>query len=138
MRLTRVYRFSASHRLHSNTLSETENDAMYGKCNNPFGHGHNYAVHISVSGRVDASTGRLVEIGTLDRLVQEQVIEAFDHRDMNTDVNDFDAVVPTTENLVIAVERRLRRVWSEHFADVDLDRIQVEETPRNTFELRMT
>ena len=138
MRLTRVYRFVASHRLHSNTLSDAENDALYGKCNNPFGHGHNYVVHISVSGAVDESTGRVIEVGALDRFVQERVVDAFDHRDMNADVDDFRSTVPTTENLAVAIERRLRSGWSERFEGIKLDRIRIDETPRNTFDLRIS
>jgi 6-pyruvoyltetrahydropterin/6-carboxytetrahydropterin synthase len=136
MRLTRVYRFPASHRLHSGTLSDTENDALYGKCNNPFGHGHNYVVHVSVYGDVDAANGRVIDIGALDRFVREQVIDPFDHRDLNVDVDDFQSMVPTTENLAIAIERRLKGRWREHFFNVSLERIKIEETPRNTFELR--
>jgi 6-pyruvoyltetrahydropterin/6-carboxytetrahydropterin synthase len=137
MRLTRVYRFAASHRLHSDALSETENDALYGKCNNPFGHGHNYAVHISVSGAVNEATGRVIEVGALDRFVQERVVDAFDHRDMNADVEDFRSAVPTTENLAVAIERRLRSGWENQFAHIRLDRIRIEETARNTFDLRI-
>jgi 6-pyruvoyltetrahydropterin/6-carboxytetrahydropterin synthase len=137
MRLTRVYRFAASHRLHSTALPESENVMLYGKCNNPFGHGHNYVVHLSISGPVGETTGRLIDVGALDRFVQQQVVEAFDHRDMNTDVEDFGSMVPTTENLTIAIERRLRKQWLEHFGQARLDRIRVEETPRNTFEMRI-
>ena len=138
MRLTRVYRFAASHRLHSAMLSESDNAALYGKCNNPYGHGHNYVVHISVSGRVHNSTGRVIDIGAMDRYVHEHVVDAFDHRDLNVDVDDFNSMVPTTENLSIAIERRLRRHWQERFGDVSLDRVLIEETARNTFELRIT
>jgi 6-pyruvoyltetrahydropterin/6-carboxytetrahydropterin synthase len=138
MRLTRVYRFAASHRLHANTLSEDDNVRLYGKCNNPFGHGHNYAVHLAVTGEVNESTGRLIDIGALDRYVRQQVIEAFDHRDLSEDVTDFDKVVPTTENLALAIERRLRNGWPDQLAHARLDSILIEETAKNTFELRTT
>jgi 6-pyruvoyltetrahydropterin/6-carboxytetrahydropterin synthase len=137
MRLTRVYRFAASHRLHSTTLSEAENAALYGKCNNPFGHGHNYVLHVSISGVVDEPTGRVIDIGALDRFIQGEIVEAFDHRDMNHDVHDFQSMVPTTENLAIAIERRLRKHWDTRFEHAELDRIRIEETARNTFELRI-
>jgi 6-pyruvoyltetrahydropterin/6-carboxytetrahydropterin synthase len=137
MRLTRVYRFAASHRLHSSKLSADRNIELYGKCNNPFGHGHNYAVHVSISGEIDEATGRVVEIGALDRYVRQHVIDALDHKDMNADVADFKAVVPTTENLATAIERRLRGGWEQSFGHARLDRILIEETPRNTFELRI-
>jgi 6-pyruvoyltetrahydropterin/6-carboxytetrahydropterin synthase len=136
MRLTRVYRFSASHRLHTDTLSVEENSALYGKCNNPFGHGHNYVVHVSVSGSVDPLTGRIVDVGALDRYVHERIVDTFDHRDMNLDIKDFASIVPTTENLAIVVDRRLRNGWGDQFETARLDRVMIEETPRNTFELR--
>lgn len=136
MRLTRVYRFSASHRLHSPSLTEAENAELYGKCNNPWGHGHDYVVHVSVAGEPDSVTGRIVSPALLDRYVQERVVAVFDHKDMNSDVPDFEGV-PTTENLALDVARRLEPGWNEQFGAVKLDRIFVQETPRNTFELRM-
>ena len=135
MRITRVYRFSASHRLHATQLPPRENAELYGKCNNPFGHGHNYSVHVSVRGEVDSATGRVIDVGALDRFVAQQVIDTFDHKDMNVDVPDFTEIVPTTENLAIAIERRLRAGWDRRFGRVELDRILIEETPRNSFEL---
>ena len=135
-RVTRIYRFAASHRLHSAQLPAGRNFELYGKCNNPYGHGHNYAVHVSVSGDVEEGTGRIVDLGALDRYVQERVVDAFDHKDMNADVLDFQSTVPTTENLSIAIERRLRDAWPPGFGRARLDRILIEETPRNTFELR--
>ena len=134
-RLTKAYRFSASHRLHSDELNEERNRDLYGKCNNPFGHGHNYVLRISVTGTVDESSGRVVNPGALDRFVHQRVIDVFDHRDMNTDVAGFQGV-PTTENLAADIERRLRQDWDQEFAAVVLDRIWLQETPRNTFELR--
>lgn len=135
MRLTRTYRFSSSHRLHSDQLSAECNAELYGKCNNPFGHGHNYVLRVSVSGQMDESTGRVASPGELDRYVHRQVISVFDHRDMNTDVPEF-AGVPTTENLALEIERRLAAGWAATFAEVKLERIWIQETPRNTFELR--
>lgn len=134
-RVTRTYRFSASHRLHSADLSEDRNREVYGKCNNPYGHGHDYVLRVSVAGSVDSSTGRVVSPGALDRFVRERVIDVFDHRDMNTDVAGFEGV-PTTENLAWDIDRRLRRDWEREFAPLALDRIWLQETPRNTFELR--
>jgi 6-pyruvoyltetrahydropterin/6-carboxytetrahydropterin synthase len=135
MTLTRVYRFCASHRLHTGELTSEENRQLYGKCNNPFGHGHNYVLHVSVSGSVDPGTGRLINPGTMDRYVQGRILDVFDHKDMNRDVPDF-AGVPTTENLAIEVERRLQVAWKDHFGPARLDRVWIQETPRNTFELR--
>ena len=136
MRVTRIYKFAASHRLHSAQLPPELNFELYGKCNNPYGHGHNYAVHVSVSGDVDEITGRIIDLCALDRYVQDRVVNVFDHKDMNADVSDFQTVVPTTENLSIAIERRLRDAWPPRFGRARLERILIEETARNTFELR--
>lgn len=138
IRLTRRYRFSASHRLHSEQLSETENRALYGKCNNAYGHGHDYMLEVSVRGPVEERTGRVVDLGALDALVRCEVVAAFDHRNLNAEVPEFAGVVPTTENLVVAVERRLRRKWGTTFPGEwpRLDRIRIEETRRNAFEAR--
>jgi 6-pyruvoyltetrahydropterin/6-carboxytetrahydropterin synthase len=135
MKLTRVYRFCASHRLHADELSAEQNRQLYGKCNNPFGHGHNYVLHVRVSGSVDRATGRLINPGEMDRYVRDRVIRVFDHVDMNRDVPDF-AGVPTTENLAFDIERRLRQAWNGRFGPARLDRVWIQETPRNTFELK--
>ena len=132
MRLTRVYRFAASHRLHAASLSAEQNAELYGKCNNPHGHGHDYAIHISVAGEVDEQTGRVVDVGALDRYVQERLLGLYDHADLNADVPGFPGV-PTTENLVSDSEQRLRRDWP--FAGAVLDGIFIQETDRNSVEL---
>src|SRR5258708_1041260 len=77
--LTRRYEFAASHRLHSNRLSEEENQRVYGKCNNPYGHGHNYHLEVTVSGPIDAATGMVMNVVDLDAIVQAQVLDPFDH-----------------------------------------------------------
>jgi 6-pyruvoyltetrahydropterin/6-carboxytetrahydropterin synthase len=133
MRITRVYRFAASHRLHAASLSEEKNAALYGKCNNPYGHGHDYALHISVAGDPDAGSGRLVNLGALDRYVEQRVLRVYDHSDLNQDVPGF-AGVPTTENLAADCDRRLRAGWP--FESVRLERIFIQETDRNSIELR--
>lgn len=134
-RLTRTYRFSASHRLHSTELNEEQNEALYGKCNNPYGHGHDYTLRVTVRGDIDDVTGRVLEPGRLDRYVREVVTEALDHKDLNTDVHDFRGV-PTTENLVLHIQRRLQSDWKNHFQTAILDCVHVQETPRNKVELR--
>jgi 6-pyruvoyltetrahydropterin/6-carboxytetrahydropterin synthase len=120
--LGRRYRFAASHRLHSGGLSEEENCRVYGKCNNPYGHGHNYVVEITVSGRVDPATGMIVNLADLDGFVEREVIDAFDHRSLNEDVE-------ATENVSMEIYRRLRR-----FPLAKLERVRVEETSNNSFE----
>jgi 6-pyruvoyltetrahydropterin/6-carboxytetrahydropterin synthase len=135
--VTRRYGFAASHRLHSVALSEEANQQLYGKCNNPFGHGHNYVVEVSVRGPLDAATGRTVDIGLLDELVRRQVIAPFDHRNLNVEVAEFGAVVPTSENLGYEICRRLKRNWKEVFPSEwpKLEKIRIGETPRNIFEV---
>ncbi len=133
MRLARRYRFSAAHRLHSANLSPSENRAVYGKCNNPYGHGHDYVVEIGVEGPVDSATGRVIAPAALDALVRCEVVARFDQSDLNA-LPEFAAVPPTTENLAVAVERRLMEKWPEAWPR--LDRIRIEETRRNRFELR--
>lgn len=135
-RLTRRYTFSASHRLHTAAMTDEENAELYGKCNNPFGHGHNYVLEVSVRGPVDAESGRVVSIGELDAYVEREVICRLDHKDMNHDVPDFAGLVPTSENLSVVVEKRLRRKWSDSFGTALLDAVRVQETKRNLFELR--
>ena len=127
--LTRRYRFAASHRLHSPTLSEVENERIYGKCNSPYGHGHNYAVEVTVSGPVDADTGMIANLGDLDPFVQREVIEAFDYKYLNEDVAEFQAIVPTTENVCREIYRRLAK-----FPVARLERVRIEETSKNSFE----
>jgi 6-pyruvoyltetrahydropterin/6-carboxytetrahydropterin synthase len=127
--LGRRYRFAASHRLHSEKLSEEANYRVYGKCNNPYGHGHNYVVEISVSGTVDPTTGMIVNLTDLDSFVEREVIETFDHKSLNEDVECFRAKVPTTENVCKEIYQRLK-----HFPLANLERVRVEETSNNTFE----
>jgi 6-pyruvoyltetrahydropterin/6-carboxytetrahydropterin synthase len=136
-RVTRRYEFAASHRLHAAQLNEEENRLLYGKCNNPYGHGHNYVVEVSVWGPLDAATGRAVDPKQLDELVARQVLEPFGHRNLNEDVN-FASVVPTSENLAAEICHRLKQNWSAAFPGPwpRLEKIRIAETPRNIFEIR--
>jgi 6-pyruvoyltetrahydropterin/6-carboxytetrahydropterin synthase len=127
--LGRRYRFAASHRLHSSKLGEQENSRVYGKCNNPYGHGHNYVVEIIVSGTVNPATGMIANLADLDSFVGREVIEAFDHKSLNEDVPSFRDKVPTTENVCIEIFQRLK-----HFPLAKLERVRVEETSNNAFE----
>lgn len=127
--LTRRYWFSASHRLHSDDMTEEENGRIYGKCNNPHGHGHNYAVEVTVAGPVNERTGMVCDLVELDDLVQREVLEAFDHTNLNT-LDEFRGTVPTTENLCAAIFDRLDRGF--HAAQVE--KVRLEETMLNSFE----
>jgi 6-pyruvoyltetrahydropterin/6-carboxytetrahydropterin synthase len=137
IRLTRRYRFSASHRLHSQQLSEAQNRELYGQCNNPRGHGHDYLLEVGVRGPVDQRSGRVADVDALDGLVAGEVIRPFDHRNLNQDVAEFASTVPTAENLALEVERRLRARWSGVFPGEwpRLERIRIWETKRNAIEL---
>ena len=129
LELGRRYRFAASHRLHTAKLSEEENARVFGKCANPYGHGHNYVLEISVSGDVDPATGMITNLAELDPFVDREVIEVFDHHSLNDDVAAFRDVVPTTENLCIEIYNRLKS-----FPYAKLERVRVQETTNNSFE----
>ena len=139
MRLTRQYRFSASHRLHSRQLSEAENQEIFGKCNNPYGHGHDYVLRVTVSGAPDLDTGLLVRVGALDALVEEKVLRYTRDRNLNDwEVFADTGTVPTTENLAAAVTARLSDAWTGAFpAGPRLNAVTILETRRNTVETRI-
>jgi 6-pyruvoyltetrahydropterin/6-carboxytetrahydropterin synthase len=125
----RRYTISASHRLHTDALSEEENRATYGKCNNLHGHGHNYGLEVVVAGAVDAETGMVVNMAALDDVVYSSVIDRFDHANLNLDLL-FVNRVPTTENLSRAVFALLK----DALPAGELERVRVEETENNFFE----
>jgi len=127
--LTRRYRFSASHRLHNESMSPEENLATYGKCNNPYGHGHNYIVEVTVSGQVEPSTGMVCNLVDLDGFVEEQIVNRYDHMNLNT-VDEFQKLVPTTENLCVEIFHRLQK----GFRPANVERVRIEETMMNSFE----
>lgn len=127
--LTRRYWFSASHRLHCDRMSAEENQAVYGKCNNPHGHGHNYALEVTVAGQVDPKTGMVCNLVDLDGFVQEKILERFGHQNLNT-LEEFQGTVPTTENLCVRVYDILQR----DFRLAQVDKVRVEETMLNSFE----
>lgn len=127
--LNRRYTFAASHRLHHHEFSEAENQRIYGKCNNPHGHGHNYVLEVAVTGPIDSSTGMIANLADLDAFVRREVLDPFDHSNLNEQIPVFRNCVPTTENLCIEIFRRLKS-----FSYARLDRIRLEETGKNSFE----
>ena len=137
IRVTRRYTFSASHRLHAAGLGEAENQRLYGKCNNPYGHGHNYVLEVSVRGPVDSRSGRAVDPAALDGLVRDRILAAIDHRNLNEEIADFARVVPTTENLGRLIHQRLKQSWRSAFPGEwpRLEKIRIAETERNIFEI---
>jgi 6-pyruvoyltetrahydropterin/6-carboxytetrahydropterin synthase len=139
MRLTRRYRFSASHRLHAPALDDERNREIYGKCNNPYGHGHDYTLEVAVAGEPASATGRLIALGELDRLVESVILKAMDRRDLNSQVEEFGKLVPTTENLAAVVAARLAKAWPAAFAGAAarLEKVRIHETNRNIFEVHL-
>ncbi|HLH40621.1 MAG TPA: 6-carboxytetrahydropterin synthase [Bryobacteraceae bacterium] len=131
MRLTRRYRFSASHRLDVPSLSPEENRKLFGKCNNPYGHGHDYVLEVTVEGAPDDS-GQIARRGELDSFVREKVIARLDHQNLNSDVPELAGAPPTTENLAVATRAMLKRDWPFH---ARLARVRIAETDRNIFDL---
>ena len=127
--LTRRYRFSASHRLNSAEMSAEENLSTYGKCNNPYGHGHNYALEVTVSGQVDPATGMVCNLVDLDACVSREVVSRYDLENLNT-LQEFAQTVPTTENLCVEIYEILHR----GFQKAHLERVRLEETMMNSFE----
>ncbi len=127
--LTRRYRFSASHRLHSDAMADEENAATYGKCNNPHGHGHNYALEVTVSGPVDERSGMVCNLVDLDGFVRREIIERFDLQNLNM-LPEFARMVPTTENLCAVIHDILQR----GFTLAHLEKVRMEETMMNSFE----
>ena len=125
----RRYMLSACHRLHADALSPDENRAVYGKCNNPHGHGHNYTVEILVGGAVNPETGMVVDLKHLDSVVRTRVLDRFDHTNLNLDPM-FTNRVPTTENLCRAVFELL----DGSTTPARLVQVRVEETENNFFE----
>jgi 6-pyruvoyltetrahydropterin/6-carboxytetrahydropterin synthase len=134
--ITRRYRFSASHRLHNDALTAEENSRLYGKCDNAFGHGHNYMLEVTVAGPVDRATGMVLDLGVMDGAVEREVIERFDLTNLNVDVPHFSAVVPTTENVCIEIYNLLKEELkgSGRWPGARLYGIRLEETNSNAFE----
>lgn len=127
--LSRRYSFSASHRLYSDQLSFKENEAIFGKCANPNGHGHNYGLTVTVAGPIDHATGYVMPLENLDNTVQRHVLDAYDHRFLNVDVEDYFQLVPTGENIAKKVFERLAQPLGDK-----LRKVVVDETRNNSFE----
>jgi 6-pyruvoyltetrahydropterin/6-carboxytetrahydropterin synthase len=127
-RLTRRYRFSASHRLHVDALTAEENRATFGKCNNPYGHGHNYTLQVTFSGPMDAVTGMVTNLADLDAFAAHEFLQEFDHANLNT-LDCFRDEVPSTENLCVEVWR----IFAS-YPHANLERVRIEETNNNSFD----
>jgi 6-pyruvoyltetrahydropterin/6-carboxytetrahydropterin synthase len=127
--LNRRYRFSASHRLNNPQLSAEENREVYGKCNNPYGHGHNYVLEVTVSGAVDPQTGMVCNLADLDGFVHREILDHYDQTNLNM-LPEFSVEIPTTENLC----ERVHEIMQRGFKLAHLERVKLEETLMNSFE----
>ncbi len=127
---TRVLRFNAAHRIHNPALSDDENQRLFGKCNNPNWHGHNYRLEVSVRGPVDERSGYVMDLGALKRIVEAEFVERVDHRNLNLDVDFMHGINPTAENIVVACWR----VLTPHVAPAALTRLRLWETENNYVE----
>ncbi len=128
-----VYRkehFNAAHRLNNPAWDEQKNDRIFGKCNNPSYHGHNYEMEVKVTGVPDAETGFVIDLKMLSDIINENVIEKLDHKNLNLDVPDFSQLNPTAENIVIVIYNVLREKIN---SDLELQ-VRLYETPRNFVE----
>jgi 6-pyruvoyltetrahydropterin/6-carboxytetrahydropterin synthase len=125
--VTRLLRFNAAHRVHNPALSDEENTRLFGKCNNPNWHGHNYALEVSVRGPIDERTGYVIDLGVLRDIVERDVIAETDHRNFNIDVPYTHGIIPTTENVVVA----MWRVLAPAVTPGQLVRLRLWETDNN-------
>jgi 6-pyruvoyltetrahydropterin/6-carboxytetrahydropterin synthase len=128
--ITRRLQFNAAHRVHNPALSDAENQRLFGKCNNPNWHGHNYTLDVSVSGAVDERTGYVVDLSHIKRVVEHEVIDKVDHRNFNLEVDFMQGIIPTTENIVVA----MWRVIEPAMAPARLTKLVLWETPNNYVE----
>ena len=123
--LTRKTEFSASHVYHNPQMSAEENRRVFGKCNNPHGHGHNYVLEVTVKGQINSRTGFVVDLKELKELMNREVLDAMDHRHLNQEVPEFKTQIPTSENIAIAIWKRLQ----PKLRVAELHRVRLYETP---------
>ena len=128
--VTKRLHFNAAHRVHNPSLSDADNERLFGKCNNPNWHGHNYILDVSVTGAIDPTTGYVFDLGQLKRIVEEHVVNLADHRNLNLEVEFLRNVIPTSENIIVA----MWRVLEPRVAPARLSRLVLWETPHNYVE----
>ncbi|TKC15347.1 6-carboxytetrahydropterin synthase [Robertmurraya kyonggiensis] len=128
VRLTRKYHFSTAHRLHSNQLTDEENLDIFGKCNNPYGHGHNYYLEVTLSGEQDPVTGMIADLAKMDQIVDREILQKFDHKHLNLDTEEFKELNPTSENVAVVIWQLLAPKLPKLF------KIGLYETEKNYFE----
>ena len=125
--VVRAEHFNAAHRLHNDNWSEEKNKAFFGKCNNPNYHGHNYDLEVMVTGEIDPESGYLIDMKNLSDLIKKEVLEPFDHKNLNLDVKEFFQLNPTAENIAVVIYNKLRSQLDKKF---EL-KIKLYETKRN-------
>ena len=128
--VTRRLMFNAAHRVHNSALSDDENVQLFGKCNNPNWHGHNYTLDVSVKGTIDERTGYVFDLGALKTLVEERAVNKIDHKNFNLDVSFMRDVIPTSENIIVGIWRQLEPV----IRPGELVKLVLWETPNNYVE----
>ena len=128
--VTKRLTFNAAHRVHNPELSDAENQSLFGKCNNPNWHGHNYVLEVSVTGPVEEKTGYVMDLGAIKRVVQEEIVGKMDHRNLNLEVDFMRGINPTTENIVVACWR----VLEPKIRPNRLTRLRLIETENNYVE----
>ncbi|OUJ75457.1 6-pyruvoyl trahydropterin synthase family protein [Hymenobacter crusticola] len=126
----RTEHFNAAHRLHNPAWSDEQNQEVFGKCNNPNYHGHNYELTVRLTGPIDPDTGYVYDMKNLSKLVKREILDTFDHRNLNLDTEDFRALNPTAENIAIVIWQRLRPHLAPHLALS----VTLHETDRNSVE----
>jgi 6-pyruvoyltetrahydropterin/6-carboxytetrahydropterin synthase len=130
--VTRVVRFNAAHRLHNPAKSDEWNRRTFGKCNNPNGHGHNYTLEVTVAGEPDPDTGYVIDLARLKQIIEERVVAELDHRHMNLDVDFLQGILPSTENVAVAIWHRL----ADSLPSGRLVAVKLWETENNVAEYR--
>lgn len=128
--VTRKVHFNAAHRLHNPSKSEAWNRDAFGACNNPNWHGHNYELEVTVAGEPDPETGYVIDLGVLKGILKERVLDPLDHKNMNLEVDFLDGVIPSTENVAVAIWEQLE----DALPSGRLHRVRLYETPRNFVE----
>ena len=127
VKVSRKAHFNAAHRLYNKSWDDAKNDEVFGKCNNPNFHGHNYELIVSVTGNIDPVTGYVMDMKTLKDLIKKEIEDAFDHKNLNLEVPEFESLNPTAENIVVVIWNKLR----PHIAGQNELEVILYETPRN-------
>ena len=130
MKVCRRVNFNAAHRLYRKDWSDEKNDAVFGKCNNPNFHGHNYIMEVWIEGDIDPETGYVIDLKILKDIIKEEIVERFDHRNLNLDCSEFENIIPTAENIILVSWNLLRSRLDEKFKL----KLKLWETENNIFE----